>query len=152
MNWEKRRASTLTITNMKTQRLKKVLKPLIKECIKEIIFEDGVLSSIIREAQGTSTGAPVIKESRKQRKPPSITPKRKEPLKLNENRVAMRKAIAEKLGNFDPFEGTLALTEAQAQGDSAGDPMANVDPSDVGTDISNIPGFRKWAAITERLK
>ena len=44
-------------------KLKKVLKPLIKECIKEIIFEDGVLSSIIREAQGTPTKQ-VVKEEK----------------------------------------------------------------------------------------
>jgi hypothetical protein len=34
---------------MNKNELKKVLKPLIKECIKEVIFEDGTLSSIIAE-------------------------------------------------------------------------------------------------------
>ena len=29
--------------------MKKKLKPLIKECIKEVIFEDGTLSSIVSE-------------------------------------------------------------------------------------------------------
>ena len=38
---------------MKKNELKKVLKPLIKECIKEVIFEEGVLSGLIKEvAQG----------------------------------------------------------------------------------------------------
>ena len=45
-----------------SNKLKKVLKPLIKECIKEIIFEDGVLSSIIREAQGAPTKQVVKKD------------------------------------------------------------------------------------------
>lgn len=34
---------------MNKNELKKVLKPLIKECIKEVMFEDGTLSSIIAE-------------------------------------------------------------------------------------------------------
>ena len=31
--------------------LKKILRPLIKECVKEVIFEDGTLSTIISEVQ-----------------------------------------------------------------------------------------------------
>ena len=34
---------------MKKLELKQALKPLIKECIKEIIFEEGILSSLITE-------------------------------------------------------------------------------------------------------
>jgi len=32
---------------MKQSELKKALKPLIKQCIKEVIFEEGALSTII---------------------------------------------------------------------------------------------------------
>ena len=40
---------------MNKNELKKILKPLIKECIKEVIFEDGTLSTIISEVvKGTS--------------------------------------------------------------------------------------------------
>ena len=135
--------------SMKTQRLKKALKPLIKECIKEIIFEEGVLSSIIREAQGNPS-KPVIKKEKPFTK--FIEKPKKETKRLTESRKAMRKVIAEKLGDFDPFEGTTALSENQASGKPSGDPMANVESDDPGTDISNIPGFGKWSAITERLK
>ena len=34
---------------MNKNELKKILKPLIKQCIKEVVFEEGVLSSIITE-------------------------------------------------------------------------------------------------------
>ena len=34
---------------MKRDELKQILKPLIKQCIKEVIFDDGVLSGIIIE-------------------------------------------------------------------------------------------------------
>ena len=47
---------------MNKKELKAALKPLIKECIKEVIFEDGVLSSEIQEVvKGTS--AQVVRES-----------------------------------------------------------------------------------------
>ena len=132
-----------------SDKLRKVLKPLIKECIKEIIFEEGVLSSIIREAQGSPT-----KEVIKEDKPFSKFVKEpKENKKLAETRNKMRRAIAGKIGaDFDPFEGTQALSESQASGGPSQSPMAGMDPGDKGVDISNIPGMSNWAAINERLK
>ena len=130
-------------------KLKKVLKPLIKECIKEIIFEDGVLSSIIREAQGAPTKQ-VVKEEKPFTK--FVKEPKKENKQLNETRKKMRKAIAGKIGaDFDPFEGTSPLTNQQASGAPSQSPMAGVNPRDKGVDISNIPGMGKWGAINERL-
>ena len=129
-------------------KLKKVLKPLIKECIKEIIFEDGVLSSIIREAQGVPTKK-VVKEEKPFTK--FVKESKKENKQLNETRKKMREAIAEKLGDFDPFEGTTPLTSKQASGGPSQSAMSGVDPSDKGVDLSNIPGMGKWGAINERL-
>lgn len=133
---------------MKKDDLKSMLKPLIKECIKEIIFEEGVLSSIIREAQGSPA-----KEAIQESKPFSkFVEEPKDNKRLDETRKAMRKAIAERMGDFDPFEGTTPLTNQQASGGPSQSPMAGVDPGDKGVDISNIPGMKKWGAINERLK
>lgn len=133
---------------MKKNDLKSMLKPLIKECIKEIIFEEGVLSSIIREAQGSP-----VKEAIQESKPFSkFVEEPKDNKRLDETRKAMRKAIAERMGDFDPFEGTSPLTNQQASGGPSQSPMAGVDPGDKGVDISNIPGMKKWGAINERLK
>ena len=132
-----------------SEKLRKVLKPLIKECIKEIIFEEGVLSSIIREAQG-SPAKEVIKEEKPFSK---FVEESKENKQLAETRKKMRAAIAGKIGaDFDPFEGTKPLTESQASGAPSSSPMAGVDPGDKGVDISNIPGMGNWGAINERLK
>ena len=47
---------------MKKEELLKTLKPLIKECVREVIFEDGALSNIVAEvAQGLSR--PTLVES-----------------------------------------------------------------------------------------
>ena len=133
-----------------SDKLRKVLKPLIKECIKEIIFEEGVLSSIIREAQG-SPAKEVIKEEKPFSK--FVEESKKENKQLAETRNKMRAAIAGKIGaDFDPFEGTKPLTESQASGGPSSSPMAGVDPGDKGVDLSNIPGMGRWGAINERLK
>ena len=34
---------------MKSEDLRKILKPLIKQCIKEVIFEEGYVSKIVSE-------------------------------------------------------------------------------------------------------
>ena len=135
--------------SMKEQRLKKVLKPLIKECIKEIIFEDGVLSSIISESiRGASAAPPQpIVEQKK-------SPKRKAPNKqIADTKKQLLGAIGKgAYGDIDLFEGTSAFTEAEAAGSPKGDSMAGVDPNDTGIDISNIPGFGKWGSISEGAK
>jgi hypothetical protein len=137
------------LENKMSDKLRKVLKPLIKECIKEIIFEEGVLSSIIREAQG-SPAKEVIKEDKPFSK--FVKESKKENKQLAETRKKMRAAIAGKIGaDFDPFEGTSPLTNQQASGAPSQSPMAGVDPSDKGVDISNIPGMGKWGAINERM-
>ena len=43
---------------MNKTELKKILKPLIKQCIKEVIFEDGTLSTIISEVAVGLNSAP----------------------------------------------------------------------------------------------
>ena len=54
---------------MKKSELKAIIKPIIEECIKEIIFEEGVLSSILKEAQ-KANGYQIVeqKESRNVKK------------------------------------------------------------------------------------
>ena len=57
---------------MNKNELKKVLKPLIKECIKEVMFEDGTLSSIIAEVvKGTQhvSTQPIVEQQYSQPQP-----------------------------------------------------------------------------------
>ena len=50
---------------MNKNQLRKILKPLIKECIKEVIFEDGTLSTIISEVVKGTSG--LVLEQRQQK-------------------------------------------------------------------------------------
>lgn len=53
---------------MNKTELKKMLRPLIKECIKEVIFEEGTLSTIISEVMiGTSQHQQPLMQENKQR-------------------------------------------------------------------------------------
>lgn len=48
---------------MKKEDLKKILKPIIQECIKEALLEEGVLSNIIKEVN-KANGAKLVQEGK----------------------------------------------------------------------------------------
>ena len=124
---------------------KSELKNIIKECIKEILFEEGVLSNLVAEvafgitkAQGTLVEAAPVKqdtaalaESREQ----EAEQRRK---KLLETKRKMLDAIGNsKMSNV--FEGTEPLRQGGSPGDSPGQgPMSGRDPNDAGIDISGL--------------
>ena len=128
---------------------KSELKKIIKECVKEVIFEDGTLSGIISEVvQGLGT-ANLVQE---QRRPVASTQAELQVQeKLNETRKQMRDAIGansyedvkQRFANPELFEGTKPLMESQGKGGA----LAGLDPGDAGVDISNIPGFGKWGNV-----
>ena len=121
---------------------KSELKSIIKECVKEILFEEGVLSNLVAEvafgitkAQGklletrTVNAAPVdnsqkIKEEKEN--------KRK---KLLETKKRMLDAIGtEKMKGV--FEGTQPLSNSGTSPSHS--PMSGRDPNDAGVDISGL--------------
>ena len=135
---------------------KSELKNIIKECIKEILFEEGVLSNLVAEvafgitkAQGTLVEAAPVKqdtaalaESREQ----EAEQRRK---KLLETKRKMLDAIGNsKMSNV--FEGTEPLRQGGSPGDSPGQgPMSGSDPNDAGIDIRGLFSVAgaKWKAL-----
>ena len=123
---------------MNKNELKKVLKPLIKECIKEVIFEeDGALSHIIKEVAIGVSGKQQIKETN-YNKQPSPTKSAKQ---LKQRKKQLLDAIGkDAYGGVDLFEGTQALntggnpdTGTQAQG-----ALSGYAPDDAGVDITGL--------------
>ena len=117
--------------------LKKVLKPLIKECIKEVIFEEGALSTIISEVmKGTSGSQPIVEtKSRQQPKQDFARQERK-----MEEAKQRRKKLLDSIGTdayngVNLFEGTSPAPAQKQQGQG---PLDGVAPSDPGVDISSI--------------
>ena len=141
---------------MKRSELKKMIKPLVKECVQETILNDGLLSSIVSEvAQGM--GNQFLVENKEQVVPAMsnensvqvelMETKRKEQLKEYKQQL-LDQIGAEAYGGIDLFEGTTpAAPELSAA--QAASPLANKDPSDAGVDISGIValGGKNWKAL-----
>lgn len=141
---------------MKKQQLQKVLKPLIKECIKEVIFEEGVLSNLISEVvRGLGTETLV-----EQRTTPTADDAhqdfaRKRVALQTEAKEAMeekKRKLEEQLGGgfSGIFENTEPLSRAGSPAPSEGSsqgPLSNYAPHDSGVDISglmNLGGGQNW--------
>ena len=123
---------------MNKNELKKILKPLIKECIKEVIFEEGALSTIISEVMKGTSGSQQIVETKQPKQTRQNFENRER--KLKEAKARKRKLLdsigKDAYNGVDLFEGTTpapAPRTNQGQG-----PLDDVAPNDPGVDISNI--------------
>ncbi len=130
---------------MNKTELKKILKPLIKQCIKEVIFEDGTLSNIVSEvARGLGT-TPVITEAR--------TPDNKK-MKLEseseaKSRLERKRRMLDSIGRdayngVDLFEGTSPAPDPGQSGRGA---LAGIDPKDPGVDITKFASSGVWKKL-----
>jgi len=137
---------------MNREELKKTLKPLIKQCIKEVLFEEaGVLSKVVTEvAIGLSSERPLVTEEVLTQ--PNADAQKSQMAEersraLREQKDRMLKSIGRDAYNgVDIFEGTSPMSSsgAPASGGSSSSPMGpmkNIDPNDAGVDINSIPGL-----------
>ena len=132
---------------MKKNELKKILKPLIKECIKEVMFEEGTLSTIISEVvKGTSSQQ--IFESKTQESKLDFIEQEK---KLQEAKERKRKLLdsigRDAYNGVNLFEGTTPAP-ASSSGHGRG-PLDGVAPNDPGVDINGIMAIanRDWGKM-----
>jgi hypothetical protein len=145
--------------------LKKVLKPLIKECIKEILFDEaGLFKRIIKEtASAFAESAPVqVREQISAEEPRLFAPQERPQRHLDESKKQLMKAIGEgAYGGINLFENVSPIVaEAPARIEAgvpvpsqAGNPLAGLDPSDPGIDISALMGFSSsWKDAIKRKK
>jgi len=143
---------------MKKSELKKILKPLITECIKEVMFEDGGLVEVISEVV-SGISAPRAEESPLRADPLLKRMKRNafsgaQNIKLTEQKQKLMTAIGENAYNgVNLFEGTVP-TSAQGNPSQQALPMSGVDPGDSGIDISNLFGSvgNHWGAHMSEIK
>ena len=134
---------------------KSELKNIIKECVKEVIFEDGTLSGIITEvAQGlqvinsSNLRTPVMKEKKSDpvQKTMAETKKRMQEA-MNNYKQPIQKQEKPSFAQKNPlFEGTNPLPQGDGKGSLSG-----VSPSDPGLDIASIPGMGRWGEVASRL-
>ena len=118
--------------------LKQIIKPMVAQCIKESLLEEGILSTVISEVvKGMS--AQLMVESPAVATPPPQ--EREQPSaishKLEETKKQMMAAIGnDAYGGVNLFEGTRPAP-ADAQQNAHG-PLKDTDPNDSGVDITGL--------------
>jgi len=126
---------------MKPSEFKKILKPLIKQTVREVILEEGILSNIVSEVARGMQGAVMLETVNK--KSEDLARKEQE---LENNRQEKIKRLNESSRmKADLFSGTQPAPES---GRSPG-PLTNISPADAGIDITNIEKLAngKWKRL-----
>ena len=133
---------------MKASELKANFKPLIKECIKEVIFEEGILSGLITEvAQGLGNVSQRIQpEPQVVKANPGPNPRIVEAKKqLHEVKAQLQKAT----GMQGIFEGTTALASPSPGRNSQYGALRDKDPGDAGVNIDGLINMTGgWSHLT----
>ena len=134
---------------------KSEFKDLIKESVKEVLIEEGVLKSVISEvvkAVGLSQVEPTPvpnQESFTRQANHQAAEKRLQ--KLTESKKKMLDAIGNSsFGGVDLFEGTTPIKKAGSPSTSGAPSSAldGVDPTDSGVDISSLlSGANVWKQL-----
>jgi len=136
---------------MKKQELQKILKPLIKECIKEVIFEEGILSNLIKEVAVGIGPQQTIVETKVQEPEHDFSRQRVELQEEAQRAMADKKRKLEESlgGGFEGiFDNVDPIKSAGSPGQkTSNSPLANYAPDDAGVDISGIMalgGGKNW--------
>ena len=129
---------------MNKTELKKILKPLIKQCIKEVIFEEGTLSNIVSEV-ARGLGSPVITETRTpQKQTMKLESENEARLRLESKRKMLDSIGRDAYNGVDLFEGTTPAPPQEQQGRGA---LSGIDPRDPGIDLSSFASSGMWKKL-----
>ena len=136
---------------MKRAELKKLIKPMVRECVQEALLKEGLLSNIVAEvAQGLSNQEVIreIKEERPRQASPDNSARLEE---IKKERKQLLDAIGKDAYNgVDLFEGTNPIRDSGNPSPTAqASPMHGQEPDDPGVDISGIlsVGGKNWKAL-----
>ena len=128
---------------MKSSELKKILKPLIKEAVREIILEEGILSKIVSEvAQGM--GSTMIVETKTTREAQIDTREKEHMLEMQRQERIKKLNESTGLGS-KIFEGVKSIPQ-ESSGHGA---LSGVTPGDTGVNITEIMNIAsgKWKTL-----
>ena len=146
---------------MKKNDLKTILKPLIKQCIREVLFEEGALKNVVSEVvQGVTEGSQLVEQKRdnfdfrskvqdSRTNTPNTSPARKK--MLEHIGRESQKDFNLKIGGVNIFENVDPISRAGVPGAGASphSPLSGIAPEDPGIDISRIPGMEKWSILAK---
>tara|TARA_Y100000296_G_C5139956_1_gene240410 strand:- start:31 stop:435 length:405 start_codon:yes stop_codon:yes gene_type:complete len=132
---------------MKKSELKSIIKPIVEECIREVLFKEGILSSIVSEVMLGVTSQQPLTENKQQNN--KIVHQRKQGNIKQAKSKLLDEIGRESFKGVDIFEGT---TPAPApRGASGHGALKDMDPSDPGVNIDglmNVMG-NTWKALAK---
>jgi hypothetical protein len=138
---------------MKRTDLKRLMKPLIKECIHEILVNEGILAKVVTEvANGmnvATVGQHVVSEQLHVEPAPQENYNQESIDNQKQKLDQHRQHLAESVGNpalSHVFEG---LNPMDSPADPGPNPMQGVSSTDAGVDISGLVqlGGRHWKTL-----
>ena len=140
----------------KTQ-LKKLIKPVVKECIQEVLIEEGLLTEVVAQVASDMSRQSIVENRPKKRNDnlfnEDLQMKRKS-REANKKLQEHRKKLLDSIGGdayngVDLFEGTEPLRNTGSSATAHSQSVLGDDPNDAGVDISSIMGNagKIWQAI-----
>ena len=122
---------------MNKEQLKKTLRPMIKECIKEVIFEEGILSSIISEVvKGTSQ--PLVESRKPTYQQPQVDYEAKQRAEKERRRKILDSIGRDAYNGVDLFEGTQPLKESRSTAPHGSKALDGIAPNDPGVNLAAL--------------
>ena len=142
---------------MNKAQLKKLIKPVVKECIQEVLIEEGLLTEVVAQVATGITRQPIVENAPKKNNDnlfnEDLQMQRKS-REANKKLQEHRKKLLDSIGNeafngVDLFEGTEPLRQGGTSGESHRHNVLGDDPADAGVDIGSIMGnaSKIWQAI-----
>ena len=142
---------------MNKAQLKKLIKPVVKECIQEVLIEEGLLTEVVSQVTAGLSKQPIVENKPKKRNDKlfneDLQMKRKS-REANKKLQEHRRKLLDSIGTdayigVDLFEGTEPLRNTGTPGESHSPSVLGDNPSDAGVDISSIMGNagKIWQAI-----
>ncbi len=142
---------------MNKSQLKKLIKPVVKECIQEVLIEEGLLTEVVAQVASGMSRQPIVENKPKKRNDKlfneDLQMKRKSReanKKLQEHRRKLLDSIGgDAYNGVDLFEGTEPIRNTGSPGQAHKSSVLGDDPNDAGVDISSIMGksSKIWQAL-----
>ena len=142
---------------MNKAQLKKLIKPVVKECIQEVLIEEGLLTEVVAQVASGMSRQPIVENKPKKRKNKLFNEdlqmqrkSREANKKLQEHRRKLLDSIGTDAYNgVDLFEGTEPMRQTGTPGEAHKQSILGDNPNDAGVDISSIMGNagKIWQAI-----
>ena len=142
---------------MNKAQLKKLIKPVVKECIQEVLIEEGLLTEVVSQVAAGMASQPIVENTQKKKDDNLFNEDlqmRRKSQEVNSKLLEHRKKLLDSIGRdayngVDLFEGTEPIRSSPSPGSAHRPSVLGDDPNDAGVDISSLMGQagKVWQAI-----